>query len=51
MLTGDNKTTAQAVARMLGIDEIEETSYQRTNTASSKSLSQRAASSRWLVTA
>ncbi len=51
MLTGDNKTTAQAVARALGIEEIEADVLPQDKNRIVKKLKSEAGSSRWLVTA
>jgi Cu+-exporting ATPase len=50
MLTGDSRTTAEAVARELGIDEVE-AEVPSTRGRSSSVSRPRAASSRWLVMA
>ena len=50
MLTGDNKMTAEAVARKLGIKEIEAEFCRRTRTALSRNSRPRVASLQWRAT-
>jgi Cu+-exporting ATPase len=50
MLTGDNTTTAQAVARRLGIAEVEAEILPDQKSAGSSSCRSKGGSSRWLAT-